>query len=324
MPDVYSYLVLFSVVGLMDAALILLLLPNQGSIFYVQLLALLFLSLLFLLLGCRYLYLRHHQKLRKEFHKALKKLESFDIDRPSPVDFEVSSFAPLNEMQQYVHELVNRIQNHYSTNKQFTEKATAELQSPLNRIKENIRKLLKSPQMRQGEKILLEDTLESTLRLTRLNDNLILLSSIDYGIFNDLQPVNINSLLDEVLEKQDDTIKTKQIEIIKDYQRLIRVRLSKQLANLLIVHLLHNAIYHNYHQGFIQISTWENTLEISNSGEVPPSPSQQLFERFKRSPQNPDGLGLGLTIVQRICQYYRFDVDYFYLGDTHTLRLSFH
>ena len=73
------------------------------------------------------------------------------------------------------------------------------------------------------------------------------------------------------------------------------------LADRLIMNLLSNAVRYNIPNGQLSIITNKNNIKICNTygNELPKG---DLFGRFIKSYQNKDATGLGLTIVQNICQ----------------------
>jgi signal transduction histidine kinase len=49
----------------------------------------------------------------------------------------------------------------------------------------------------------------------------------------------------------------------------------------------------------------------------------QLFERFRKSENNPDSVGLGLSIVQKIADLYQLKIEYEHDEGMHTLKIYF-
>lgn len=77
------------------------------------------------------------------------------------------------------------------------------------------------------------------------------------------------------------------------------------LLERLVANLVSNAIRHNIAGGWIQVSTriesGRAVLAVANSGPlVPNAELERLFRPFQRLSGSPDGVGLGLAIVQAI------------------------
>jgi signal transduction histidine kinase len=78
----------------------------------------------------------------------------------------------------------------------------------------------------------------------------------------------------------------------------------------MVVNLLKNAIIHNKDGGVLNIKLANQSLIISNSGKALTFPESDIFKRFSRSEHNKKSLGIGLSIVKRICELYNFTVNY--------------
>ena len=126
-----------------------------------------------------------------------------------------------------------------------------------------------------------------------------------------------------VLENFMDHIKLQNIEIKRPKPEPIKIEMSATLAEIAIANLMQNAIRYNVENGFILISQIDHSLLISNPGKPLSISKKDLFKRFKRDSDIEESLGLGLSIVQRICKQYNLDIDYFYEGGMHTLKMTF-
>jgi two-component system OmpR family sensor kinase len=79
-----------------------------------------------------------------------------------------------------------------------------------------------------------------------------------------------------------------------------RIKSDKNTFARIIYNLLSNACRYNIEEnGFIYIKTQDNILSISNSSYGIKNPSR-IFERFYK--ENERGLGIGLHIVEKLCQ----------------------
>ena len=118
-------------------------------------------------------------------------------------------------------------------------------------------------------------------------------------------------------------IDLKGIKTQSDIASNILVNADKVLIEIMLTNLINNAIRHNYKEGSISILLTKCYLEIENTGQKLSLNPTELFRRFKKSDQNSESLGLGLAIVKRICDLYDFRIDYAYLDNNHTLKITF-
>lgn len=84
------------------------------------------------------------------------------------------------------------------------------------------------------------------------------------------------------------------------------VFLDKTRIQKIINNLLSNAIKYSYPKSVIEVMLKDHTLCIINQGEgIKEEDQKAIFKRFERRNANEEGgFGIGLDIVQRICQEY--------------------
>lgn len=274
-------------------------------------------------IGFRIITYQRIKTIRNQLYQIFETLEEFDVDEPKKVNFEKSPFPIFNELNEYLVELIERIHGNYQANKQFTQNASHELQTPLAIIKGNVEILLQSPRIGEKEMESLAIVLQNTNRLSKLNSALILLSKIENQRFSDTLEVDFEKVAEEILKNFKDLINIQGIQVIKDYQANFLVEMSESLAEILIANLVQNAIRHNIENNpTIKIEINKGSLTISNPGNPPNTDTNFLFKRFKRNSEVEESLGLGLSIVKRICEQSNLNIQYQYLDGQHRLELS--
>ena len=260
---------------------------------------------------------------RGQLYEILEILEDFDVDEPKKVAFKESPYPIFKELNEYLLELIERVRIHYQANKQFTQNASHELKTPLAIIKGHVELLLSSPNLREKEVSSLAIILQNTNRLTRLISALILLSKIENNRYTDVSLVTIENILTETLHNFHDILSLQEIKVETQYTNLLQQEMSATLADILFTNLIQNAIRYNQEEGFISIAIKDRTVTIANPGdELNVSPST-LFKRFRRQSDVEESLGLGLSIVQRICELYDIEVQYLHHAGLHRLVLVF-
>jgi len=105
-------------------------------------------------------------------------------------------------------------------------------------------------------------------------------------------------------------IEDKSLKLALDLKDETHIYMDPYLAETLVVNLLKNAIVHNEKGGEISIKLENKCLIIANSGIALAFPETDIFKRFIRSEYNKKSLGIGLSIVQRICELYGFNIEY--------------
>lgn len=279
--------------------------------------------LLTLGLSFRFITHRRMRLLRTQLQQIIGTLEAFDVDEPKKVVFQKSSFNLFNELNDSILELIERIRSNYQSNRQFTQNASHELQTPLAIIKGHVELLFNSPRLQEKEIESLGVIMQNTNRLSKLNHALILLSKIENNRYSDFETVNIKGVIKEMLNNFKDLIQLQELEIQEVYHNDLKVEMSETLAEILFANLFQNAIRYNIEEGFIRIKLEGKSVSITNSGVVLNVPTETLFKRFKRESSVEESLGLGLSIVKRICESYNVEVVYTHKNGLHQLLLKF-
>ncbi len=205
--------------------------------------------------------------------------------------------------------------------RQFTENASHELQTPLAIIQGHAEILLQAPKLRKVDYEAIGAIMYQLKKVSRLNEALILLTKIEHNGFSSNTRMFIAQSVEEQLEDFEPLIKAKNIEIKKQLPLNISVEMNDALLEILLCNLFKNAIKYNVSRGYIRIVLNAYSLEITNSGYPLNQAAEQMFLRFKRddSFQKEEGLGLGLSIVRRICDFYQHTIRYEHEAGTHRL-----
>ncbi len=94
------------------------------------------------------------------------------------------------------------------------------------------------------------------------------------------------------------------------------------LIEILLNNLLSNATKHNIKNGTINILL-NNTLQITNTGINYAIDEKQLYKRFSKQHNSSENHGLGLSVIQQICQVSGYNCTYnFQLPNLHTFSIA--
>jgi signal transduction histidine kinase len=258
----------------------------------------------------------------KSFYQMLDRLKNFRLGTGVSFQAPQSSVEEFKVLGKELETMLKRNEEIYSSQKQFIENASHELQTPLaislNRLElfaENNN--LPEAQMQELGKI--SDTLN---RLVRLNKSLLMLSKIENRQYAEEENINFNELVLQLTEDFTDLAEYKNISIAVDTAIPLNFTMNRGLAVTLVSNLIKNAIIHNHKGGTIHIGTHHNSISISNTGNEKPLDPEHIFRRFYRDSYNEHSTGLGLSIVNSIITNYKLRIIYTYNG-LHTFNITF-
>jgi signal transduction histidine kinase len=213
--------------------------------------------------------------------------------------------------------MTDKLYEDFTKQKEFTENASHEMQTPLAVIKAELNLLMQSKNLKETEMLYLHGIERSVKKLSTLNKTLLLLTKIDNNQFTTNQAINLNRLIEKQIEQNEEFLKLKNCLLKYDFENELVISMSNELAEILLFNLIQNAIRHNEVSGIITIKVKENKVIIANSGNPLTLSKDDLFVRFKKNDASKDSLGLGLSIVKSIANIYNLLIAYTYENKMH-------
>ncbi|RLD64695.1 MAG: hypothetical protein DRI95_10345 [Bacteroidetes bacterium] len=278
---------------------------------------------LFFLLTVYFLYRYFFRQIWSDFFITIDKINRFDISSPEKLDFPESMIIEFHQLNKGLKLMTERIINDFQGLKEFVGNLSHEIQTPLAIIKSKTELLLQKEDLSEHKLQLTGEIHSETLRLSKLIKALTLLTKIDNKQFIHEENINLKDLIIFHIKGFEDIIEIKEIKIRTEILSEPVIKMDTELANILIVNLIKNAIGHNIKKGEIDIELSKESLIIKNSGQALNISPEKLFNRFSKANLKSESLGIGLSIVKKICDSYDIDIKYFYDDGFHELILIF-
>ncbi len=275
-----------------------------------------------LVVGFLILNRRLSVKLWQPFKNTLTRLKAFTLNSQTSITFENSNILEFQELNEALNKLIEHTISVYKTQKEFTENASHELQTPLAIIKNKLDILLQKETLTDRQYQIIEDINKALTRVSRINKNLLLLAKIENHQFDGSEIINLSELIEQCLEQFKEHFANKKLSIQTEIEKDFFITGNKILIDILISNLLLNAIRHNSQNGIVRISLSKTGLFISNSG-MKALETENLFKRFKKHSDQSSGSGLGLAIVEQICKRHQWTIAYEFHQETHTFKINF-
>ncbi|GAB3584444.1 sensor histidine kinase [Hymenobacter daeguensis] len=261
------------------------------------------------------------------FRHTLAALRGYDLQQHQPLKLGTPAIAEFAELNQALTTLSQRLAADYDSLREFTANAAHETQTPLAIMQAQLEQLLQLPSLAQDPAAapLVADLYGATLRLSRLHQALGLLSKIENRQFGQAVAVRLDQLVAEKVARFEPLLTARELRYgLNISTEPVIVTMHPGLADSLVHNLLQNAVKHNVPGGELAIRLTPQHLKISNTGPAVQGDPARFFERFRKHNAASDSPGLGLSIVQQICAYYGFGVEYTVsqAGTRHTLRVQ--
>lgn len=255
------------------------------------------------------------------FYDTLTKIKTWNIKKNEVLNFKDTDIDEFHLLNDTVKDLTHQIQSDYHNLKEFTENVSHEAQTPLSIISTKLELLMQEDNYNEKQHKLLVQTYNATQRLYKLNEGLILLTRIENKQFVETSQIELTQAFDEKIEVLDDFIEAKQITIERVYNKKIVKEVNPILLTILLNNLCINAIKYNLEEGgTIKITVDEDSFSVENTSYIEKINRQFLFDRFNKNSIS-GSLGLGLSLIKKIVDFYNWQVTYSHKDGIHKFKI---
>ncbi len=263
------------------------------------------------------------RKIWNPFYLILKRLKTYRLDKddaPLEIDTKTKEFIQLQEAS---NALIKHSKEAYTSQKQFTENASHELQTPIAIITNKLELLLESQHLNKNDAKTIAEVINIADRIKKLNNTLLLLTKIENKQFFDEQAVCINEKVKEIILNFQEIIDFKNINIVIEETDNLYVKMNVPLAEIILSNLIKNAIFHNIKAGRISIIIKKQEFIICNTGIMTAIDSKTIFNRFAKDQSKSQSTGLGLAVCKTVCKLYDSSLSYRFISSEHCFTIHF-
>lgn len=278
--------------------------------------------LVMLLLGLVIINLKLSKKIWKPFNDIVDKLNLYRVDSNEEYHFMNTSIKEFQDLGNSINNLTKRNQKLYSTQKEFTENASHELQTPIAVMQSKIELLMQTDPISLEQAELIEDIALAGNKMQRLNRTLLLLTKIENNHFPDVEKLKVGEVLQKLLDQYQEPAEQKKLHWQLLLESDIEITANPTLIDILIGNILSNAIRHSQHGNLIYVGITQQKLIVANKGSKELD-SKALFQRFKKQSGDSNSIGLGLEMSKKICDLYHYKIKYQFIDQQHLFSISF-
>ena len=244
----------------------------------------------------------------KPLREFSDKIEEVQIQNLADSRIEESKIKELNQLSVSYNKMLERLQDAFEVQRQFTANAAHELRTPLSLMQVQL-DLYHSTQHPGSD----ADTLQMIKMVTEQNDRLskmvkTLLDMSELQTVGRDEQIIMDDLVDEVLEDLEPLAQEKNIKLIRKCKDIMMVG-SDILIYRLVYNLVENAIKYNHSGGQVTVTAYKEQkhiyLSVADTGSgIPKELRERVFEPFFRVDKSRSrklgGVGLGLALVHEI------------------------
>ena len=244
----------------------------------------------------------------KPLREFSDKIEEVQVQNLADSRIEESKIKELNQLSVSYNKMLERLQDAFEVQRQFTANAAHELRTPLSLMQVQL-DLYHSTQHPGSD----ADTLQMIKMVTEQNDRLskmvkTLLDMSELQTVGRDEKIIMDDLVDEVLEDLEPLAQEKNIKLIGKCKDITMVG-SDILIYRLVYNLVENAIKYNHSGGQVTVTAYKEQahiyLSVADTGSgIPKELRERVFEPFFRVDKSRSrklgGVGLGLALVHEI------------------------
>lgn len=250
-------------------------------------------------------------------------------------DMHIETFSEAEEMSESINKMLGRLKQLNDSREEFVSNVSHELRTPLTSMK-----VLADSLVAMGEapvELYQEFMSDIAKEIDRENDiisDLLSLVKMDRKSPDlNIQPVNINDLLELILKRLKPIAEKKNVEVVLESFRPVTAEIDEVKLTLAFSNLVENAIKYNKQGGFVHVSLNADHkyfyVKVADSGiGIPEEDQANIFERFYRVDKSHSreigGTGLGLAITRNAIVIHRGSIKVYSNegeGTTFTVRI---
>ncbi|MDE3236735.1 MAG: HAMP domain-containing histidine kinase [Bacteroidota bacterium] len=261
-------------------------------------------------------------RLWQPFHQSVTAIKNFTVSDMNFLVLPQVDIDEFNLLNESFNKMAQNIGTEYHALKTFTENASHEMQTPLAVIRSKTEMLLQQTEWNEEAVRNVLGIEESIQKLSRLHQALLLLTKIGNVYYDFNETVQFNELIEQKLLEKADLLQAKELSVVKNIAA-VDLLFHNYLAEILLNNLLGNAIKYTPGGGTISLELTPEGFTISNTAASGALDDEKIFQRFYKTEQEQEGIGLGLAIVYEIVKVSGFRIQYFFEEQQHLFRIYF-
>jgi heavy metal sensor kinase len=205
--------------------------------------------------------------------------------------------------------MIDRLESSFERQRQFVQDASHELRTPLAAIRTNIDVAEMDPDATiEDYRELVETVKSQTTRLTRLSEDLLLLTT-DRRSAEETEEVDLGAVAREVVRQLESLAAARDVGLRIEGMRSLDVETNGDLLYRCVFNLVDNAIKYSGAGSIVTLRVGQDnagaSISVADNGTgIEPEELARIFDRFYRidkgRSRREGGSGLGLAIVQEL------------------------
>ncbi|MGE3802732.1 MAG: sensor histidine kinase [Candidatus Kapaibacterium sp.] len=241
-----------------------------------------------------------------ELARTAQEITASNLSRRLPVK---KSNDEIKRLTETLNDMISRLESSFGRIRQFTADASHELRTPLTILTGELELALRSARTKEEYQEVISSALQETLRMSRVVEDLLLLSRADMGrirLSNDT--IDLNEMLTDLADATAILGAEKELSITYRHEEgPLVVQGDHPRMYQMFLNLLDNAVKYTPHGGAISLTLHRDgevaEVRVRDTGiGISNEDQKKIFDRFyrvdKARSRAQGGVGLGLSIVE--------------------------
>jgi signal transduction histidine kinase len=198
---------------------------------------------------------------------------------------------------------LGRLRQALTRERLFTSDVSHELRTPLMVLASSCELLLENPGIDQRGRAQVERIARACAEMRELVQTFLMLARAQHEDASMSPQQTLSQVADGLLSQWREPIEAKGLTLNFEPGNPPDARYNATLLHAVMGNLLRNALHYTEH-GYIRLALTDTGFVVEDSGVgIPEEKREAMFEPFVRgNEKRGEGLGLGLSLVQRICE----------------------
>lgn len=198
---------------------------------------------------------------------------------------------------------LGRLRDALTRERLFTSDVSHELRTPLMVLASSCELLLENPALADRARGQVQRIARACEDMRDLVQTFLMLARAQRDDSGRAQPASLGKVADDLVMQWRGPIEKKGLELLFIRGEPLDVHYNGTFLHAVMGNLLRNALHYT-DEGFIRLILNSTGFTVEDSGVgIPEAQREAMFQPFVRGPEKRgDGLGLGLSLVQRICE----------------------
>ncbi|MGF6398907.1 signal transduction histidine kinase [Pseudomonas frederiksbergensis] len=205
---------------------------------------------------------------------------------------------------------LGRLRQALTRERLFTSDVSHELRTPLMVLASSCELLLENPGIDQRGRAQVERIARACAEMRELVQTFLMLARAQHEDASMAPQQTLSQVADGLLSQWREPIEAKDLTLNFEPGNPPDTRYNATLLHAVMGNLLRNALHYTEH-GYIRLALTDTGFVVEDSGVgIPEEKREAMFEPFVRgNEKRGEGLGLGLSLVQRICENQGWNVS---------------